>query len=447
MTLDRAYLNEMLNAADQTTRLANLRELYEDNYGGVRDVELTEEVNNHVHTIYSFSPYSPTYAAFMARMAGLAAVGSVDHDSIAGASEMIDAGKVLDLGTTVGCELRVNFNGTAVEGRRLNNPDSVNIAYMVLHGVPSPKIKETAYFLVPIHEARNRRNRAQVERINEIVKPLSIPSLDFEEDVVSASQAHEGGSITERHILYALARKIMEMEQPGPALVKFVRENLEVEIPAKVADYLSDPENPHYVYDLLGVMKSSFLPRFFIQPNEEECISVFEVVDFANSIGALPSYAYLGDITESPTGDKKAAKFEDGLLDELMPELKRIGYRSVTYMPPRNTVDQLRRVQMLCTEHGLMEISGVDINSSRQSFRCPEVMQPEFRHLFESTWALIAHEKLASCNENYGLFAGDNPYGALPLPQRIKAYSAIGQQIDRTRPEKACELVDSGHAL
>jgi hypothetical protein len=194
-------------------------------------------------------------------------------------------------------------------------------------------------------------------------------------------------------------------------------------------------------------MKSSFLPRFFIQPNEEECISVFEVVDFANSIGALPSYAYLGDITESPTGDKKAAKFEDDFLDELMPELKRIGYKSVTYMPPRNTVDQLRRVQELCAEHDLMEISGVDINSSRQSFRCPEVMQPEFRHLFESTWALSAHEKLASCNESYGLFAGDNPYGALPLAERIKAYSTLGQQIDRTRPEEACELVDSGHAL
>lgn len=445
--MDLSYLDEMLNADDETTRLANLRQLFDENYEGARDVAFTEEVNNHVHTIYSFSPYSPTYAAFMARLSGLAAVGSVDHDSIAGAEEMMSAGKVLDLGTTVGCELRVNFNGTSVEGRKLNNPDSVNIAYMVLHGVPSPKIGEAAYFLVPIHEARNRRNRTQVERLNEILDSISLPRLDFESDVAAISMARAGGSITERHILYALSRMIMGQVEPGPSLVRFVREKLNVVVPAAVASFLEDPSNPHYVYDLLGVLKSSFLPEFFIQPNDEECISVYTVVEFANSIGALPSYAYLGDVTESPTGDKKAEKFEDDYLDELMPELKRIGYRSVTYMPPRNSVEQLRRVQRLCAEQGLMEISGVDINSSRQSFRCPEVREPEFRHLFESTWALIAHEKLSSCDPRYGLFSHDNPFGALPLAERIKEYSRIGQMIDRSRPEEACELVDTGRTI
>jgi hypothetical protein len=378
----------------------------------------------------------------MARVSGLRAVGSVDHDSIAAAHEMLEAGKIVEMGTTVGCELRVNFSDTSVEGRKFNSPDAPNIAYLVIHGVPEPRVSQVMRFLEPVHQARNRRNIAQVERLNGLLAEVSLPGIDFETDVRGISMAAEGGSITERHILYALARRIMAEVEPGPELVGFLRKRLRIAISDRLESLLADSENPHYVYDLLGVLKSSFLPRFFLQPGEEECISVYTVVDFANSISALPSYAYLGDITESATGDKKPEKFEDEYLDDLVPELARIGFRSVTYMPPRNTVEQLRRVQRLCADHGLVEISGVDINSSRQSFRCPEVRQPDFRHLFQSTWALIAHEKLASCDEKYGLFAEDNPFGALPLAERMAKYAEIGQRIDPSRPEEACKLVD-----
>ena len=47
------------------------------------------EINNHIHTIYSFSPYSPSMAALLARDAGLGAAGSVDHDSIAAADDWL----------------------------------------------------------------------------------------------------------------------------------------------------------------------------------------------------------------------------------------------------------------------------------------------------------------------------------------------------------------------
>ena len=70
-----------------------------------------------------------------------------------------------------------------------------------------------------------------------------------------------------------------------------------------------------------------------------------------------------------------------------MPELKRIGFKAITYMPPRNNIEQLRRVKKLCKENNFMEISGVDINSARQSFNCPEIKNPEFSNLIDSTWA------------------------------------------------------------
>ena len=47
------------------------------------------DVNNHIHTTYSFSPYSPTAAVWFARAAGLCTCGLMDHDSIAGAEEFL----------------------------------------------------------------------------------------------------------------------------------------------------------------------------------------------------------------------------------------------------------------------------------------------------------------------------------------------------------------------
>jgi len=399
-----------------------------------------EEVNNHVHTIYSFSPYTPAGAAFAAWKAGLGAVGIMDHDSISGAEEILESCKILGIGSTAGFEVRVNMNGTSMEGKKLNNPDSVNIAYMAVHGVPYNKFKEVESFLAPLCIERNKRNREEVNKLNEIISSFPIEQIDFDKDVYRQSNASVKGSITERHILYALALKITDKFGKGSETVNFLENRMELELSAKIRSILNDGNNPHYLYDLLGVLKSNFLPKFFIQPDISECISVQTVVDFANSIGAIPAYAYLGDITDSATGDKKPEKFEDDILESLFDELKRIGYKAITYMPPRNTKEQLKKVQKLCSRLGFMEISGVDINSSRQIFNCPEVLDPDFSHLIDSTWALIAHEKLTAIDNKYSLFSSSNELYDLPLEKRIFLYSKAGRMLNPQEPELTGEI-------
>ena len=431
-------LPKELTSHDRQRRIAALASHAEQNTHGIHDVPFSDEVNNHVHTIYSFSPYSPAAAAWMARAAGLRAVGSVDHDSIAAADETRQACALLGIGATSGCEVRVNFSGTPVEGRRINNPDSANLAYIVFHGVPARSVAEVDSFLAPIRGVRNRRNRSQTERMNVLLEDAGAPSVSYD-DVVAASMAAEGGGITERHILYVASQALMAWMQPGAPLCSFVENRLTGPLGSAVRERLGDPQNPHYVYDLLGALKSSFLPEFFEQPTEEECIPVNEAVSFANSVDAIPAYAYLGDVGDSPTGDKKAARFEDSYLDELFPLLRDIGFRAVTYMPPRNTKEQLLRVQALCAQNGLMEISGVDINSSRQVFTCPEILDPDFRHLIASTWALIVHEKLADHSPRLSLFSDENPLGD-SLASRLEAYARIGQTMHHSDPDSAITI-------
>lgn len=392
---------------------------------------LTTEINNHIHTIYSFSPYTPAMAALKARQAGLQTAGSVDHDSLSAAAEMQKACSLTGLGCVTGFEVRVSFKHTAFANYKINNPDSVGIAYMTIQGVPEQYRNTVKLFLQPIQEARQRRSRAMVEKLNNLLleKGLQSAGLAYDTDIVPLSKIGEGGGLTERHLLYALSLSCIRTFGKGQKLVDLLTKKLSLDLPQKLQDVLLDKENPHYAYDVLGVLKSSFLPLFFIQPDETEAIAVKTVTAFAQAIGAIPAYAYLGDIEESSTGDKKAEKFEDSFLNELFPLLKDLGYQAITYMPSRNTHKQLERVQSLCKKYNFMEISGVDINSSRQSFNCPELAQNEFAHLADTTWALVAHEKLASIDTRLGLFSPLNPLANASLNKRIESYAQLGRNL------------------
>jgi len=401
------------------------------------------EINNHIHTIYSFSPYSPAMAALLARDAGLGAAGSVDHDSIAAAEEMLAACAVLGIGGCVGFEVRVSFK-TGANGkigpfaaRKINNPDSAGYVYMTVQGIPRQSIRKAADFLVPIRAERLKRTRAMTASANALLREAGLAEIDFERDVMAGSKYNEGGEITERHLLAAVAEKLILKYGKGPEIVGGLKAKIGVTVSPKPGALLSDPDNPHYLYDLLGILKTEFLPGIYIQPDEIECIPAERVTAFARSIDAIPAYAYLGDVGESPTGDKKAEKFEDDFIEDLFAERSRLGYLAVTYMPPRNTMEQLRKLRQLSADWGFMEISGVDINSSRQSFNCPEVLRNEFRHLLDTTWALIAHERLASVDVRYGIFSEHNPLASMDLAARLAVYAGVGKKLDLYHPDES----------
>ena len=352
--MDIAIL-ERLNAGSMEDRL---RALDQEKEVAQFPVINPRYINNHIHTWYSFSPYSPTAAVYAARNEGLCTAGIIDHDSIAGAREFIEAGKILDLPVTIGIETRVSMAGTPFENRRTNNPDQAGVSYMVLHAVPHHQIDRVQAYFEPLRAHRNDRNRRMVEAINQ----LTGAGLDFERDVVPLSRAGEGGSITERHLMQALSRKL----KPGLPMLE--------------------------EYDHIGQLKKDFVPKIFIDATDE-CPDIREYIDFCRDVNGILAYPYLGDVTVSVTGDKKAQKFEDDYLDELMQVLYDLGIRAITYMPTRNTDQQLTRLRALCDKYGMMQISGEDINSPRQSFVIEKMKEDRFSNLIDSTWELIKHER------------------------------------------------------
>ena len=379
--IDLAVLNR-LNAPTKAERLRNLAAILPET---VFPPAVPQYINNHIHTTYSFSPYSPTAAVYAARMEGLCTAGIIDHDSISGAEEFLEAARILELPVTIGMECRVSMDGTRLEGRRTNNPDQVGVSYMTIQSVPHDRIDRLTEFFRPYRQARHARNRRMVERINSLLPEMS---LDYDRDVLPLSQAQEEGGVTERHLMYALALKLTKQVGKGPAMAEKLR-SLGLTLSQKQEAQLLDKAYPFY--DLLGILKSAFVPRIYIDATDE-CPGLRDMVRLCREVDAYLCYAYLGDVGDSVTGDKKTQKFEDDYLDELFECLKEEGVGAVTYMPTRNTPAQLERLRGLCDAYGMFQISGEDINSPRQSFVIRAMENPMFQNLIDATWTLIAHE-------------------------------------------------------
>lgn len=411
---------ENLNACSKAERLSALQSLI--NKETEKPVFRDNDANNHIHTIYSFSPYSPTKAAYMAYSAGLTSAGIMDHDSLSGAEEFKAAAKILGLGYTCGVEVRAKFKKGF---GKINHPDQPDCVYMSAHGVPAQSIKPLNDYLAFYRKKRYERDAKMCDLITEKYGKFGI-TLDFKKDVYPLSCAAEGGSITERHLLYALSVKLADRFGRTDELLNFLTDDLKLSVSDKIKGYLTDDANPHFLYDLLGVLKAD--TKFFYINADEEMPDCAEFVKIAKSYGAIPAYAYLGDVGDSVTGDKKAQKFEDDFLPELMEELKKTGFLAVAYMPTRNTKAQLDRIIGFCKEYEFFQISGEDVNSPRQKFACAALANPEYSHLITSTWALIGHEAISSEKGlDYGMFSEKSVKETPDLYERIKKFAEIGR--------------------
>ena len=414
-----------LNAPSVEERLAALEALFNCVQEGKLPVpKKGKDVNNHIHTTYSFSPYSPSKAVWMAYNAGLSTAGIIDHDSVSGTREFIRAGEMIGLPVTIGAELRISLAGTALANYHTNCPDQSGIAYITFHGIPHTEIDAVTRFLAPVYEARGCRNRKMVIRLNEILSPLDI-YVDYNKDILPLAQT--GGSVTERHLLYAVSLKLLDKYRNPENLLSILSDSFHIMIPDKIKKFLLDEQNPFRDYDLLGLLKSDLLGKVYI-PATDECLSINQVSAFTKKHGIILAYPYLGDITTSVTGDKKAQTFEDSYLPELFDTIQETSFDAVTYMPSRNTREQLIRLRELCDSYGFFQISGEDINQPRQAFVCEAMRDPFFANLYDAAWALIGHERIASKNLEDGMFSEKTIAQMPSLEERINYFQKAARE-------------------
>ena len=63
-----------------------------------------------------------------------------------------------------------------------------------------------------------------VDNINKLMSEYGI-SIDFDKDVLPISLVDDGGTITERHILFALSKKIIEKVEKESQSLSFLKKS------------------------------------------------------------------------------------------------------------------------------------------------------------------------------------------------------------------------------
>jgi hypothetical protein len=326
--------------------------------------------------------------------------GIMDHDSIAGGTEFLEAAHH-GASVTCGVECRVSFAGTPFADALINNPDQRGVAYMALHGVPAGQRHGVQEAFGPLRAARDRRNRAMTERIRRLGSTFGL-DLAYDRDVVPLSWAAEGGCVTERHILFGHGPEPHFLRGRGAPLSIFWSGASSCPSRGKSRSYLLDAAHPGYAYDVL-MPQGPFSYRVFYIPATDECLPVREMLALSERAGAISAYV-IGRVANLPSATRPP-RSSRRFLDELVRLLGDMGFRDVTYMPTRNTDAQLARVRELRRRMGFLEICGEDINQPRQSFVTAKLSDPGFSHLVDSAWALIAHERLADADPDDGFFS------------------------------------------
>lgn len=425
MILDN-YFQE-LNSNSKEKRLNALREIKKlIDSGKIKRNPCHGSANNHIHTTYSFSPYSPTCAVFEAWRAGLDTCGIIDHDGIGGCREFYEAGKIINMPVTCGLECRVKTDNTRLFGRMINNTDQKSIAYVVMHAIPLNALDKVDEVFKPLREKRNERNVRMCEKFNEFLSQFDI-SISYQEDVLPLSNFDCGGVVTERHICLALVKKLISILKDSKEIISFLVDKLVIPV-TKVEERRILEENPNYYeYDILCVLKKNIVDRFYIDA-DEECIHIKDFVRLTKKIGCISAYAYLGDVIDTSDGDKKNQRFEDSYLGILMQELKSLEFDAITYMPSRNTRYQLEKVMGYCKKYSFFEINGEDINSPRQSFLNCLDNDSMFDHLKEQTYALIGHEIAVTNSLEMAIFSPTFKKKYPSITDRINYYKEIAKK-------------------
>ncbi|MDD5111931.1 MAG: hypothetical protein PHG85_05255 [Candidatus Altiarchaeota archaeon] len=435
-----------------------------------------QESNNHIHTWASFSPYSPAAAAWASYLNGLEVTGKIDHDTVAGNFEFLEAARICDTKATSGMELRTNASDdNFLKNLVWNYPGMPNVIYFLAHAIPGNRHREFQREIADgIMEAKDSRNRVMMEGgaffglyggrkqvirsdgVNGLLGEVCLQfrvdyekiKIGYDRDIVpltfrEGDNKRNTGNATDRHLMIALARKI-NASVPGERKADFVEALFGRALTEKEKTKLSNEEDfKDVLRDGLLKPKDKAPNSVLIKPDERECSSIREVSAKIKKLGGIPVYAYLGDKTCD----------EDNNLEEIVKYLAKNGVEGIAIMPHRNTPEQIRRVSELAEKYDLLIISGVDINRAEQPLIHHRATAAEYPGFRVAANAMIGHERLSLfgdcgfCSGAIGDFMPKKRERLAFLSEvgRLKGFTGGTLDILRgKKPEDVLKLVSEG---
>ncbi len=299
-------IRQALNSFDRDERRAAVEELSRARAAGKwKPKPPGDWMNLHGHTFHSYNSegWSPSRLVFEGVEAGLEIIGSVDFDVLDAMEEVLDAGDLLGIKTTVGLETRVFI--PEYSHWELNSPGEPGVAYFMATGcyrMPEEGSKGHG-ILANLKDLAQKRNREMVRRINDHLDKVS---LDFESDVLPMTPSENP---TERHLVEAYNKKGNEVFDGDPAgLLNFWADRFAI-APDELEPIL------HKTNPFQELLRSKLMKKGgagYAEPDPSSFPTLLEMVDLARDMGALPTYAFLDGTTPGESNMLELLEFFQG---------------------------------------------------------------------------------------------------------------------------------------
>lgn len=322
-----AELEGQLNDFDPAVRAAALAKLIALADQGLVPLEpMSEVVNMHCHTFFSFNAYgySPTALAWLAKRRGFKVMGTVEFDVLDSVDEFLDACQAVGVRGSTGMETRVFLPQFLT--REINSPGEPGIYYHMGIGFTASEAPEPATsILADMRERARQRNLDVAARVNAYLAPVTI---DYERDVLPLTPS---GNATERHMVVAYLRAA-ERTVPDPAAFWAAKLGLERTQVAMLMD-----DSPQFQ----EVVRRKLMKRGgvgYVQPGPESFPTVDEFHRMVEACDALICATWLDGLSEG-----------EQAMEELLELLIGKGAVALNIVPDRNwnvADPELKRVKL-----------------------------------------------------------------------------------------------------
>ena len=398
--LTNSLIDALQRRRSPRARLAALKKLKKILPDGERK---SDAVNIQTHTVYSFSPYTPSMAAFMAYKFDLRVAGILDNYTVAGAREFIAACRILNLTYSVGVEMRADFK----EGET----PYYNVALL---GVARRYFRKLNKDLAPYRSSRRENVSSTIAAVNKKLSSYGI-KIDYKKDV--APLVHE--VILSKYVYYALAQKLVDKFGEGEKICDFIAEALKAELTDTERGLLCDKTNPYYVYDLANIISDNYtvFHSFKKYPSPEE------IVELAHSVGAVCSFEYVVKRGKGKKTDAELTEYNENLVRRL----KKLRFDAISFDPSKFSADVLEHFKKLLKENNLLPLNLTRVEFPRRRFDCSCADKALRRDMTEAVYAIVGSEICENNRASQG-FVTDSDLVGFDFEERVKLFSRIGRK-------------------
>lgn len=390
---------DKLKSKSRAVRLGALKKLKAD--FGASEKGKKESVNLQIHTSYSFSPYTPSLAAFMAYKFSLTVAGILDDYTLEGAREFIQACKILGVTYSAGMQLRCDFGN-----KRAN---------VALLGVAERYFDKTEK-LVEKYRANQKDNLlSTISAINARIEKHGI-SVSYEKDVVPLMRESGAKVYMSKYAYYATALKIVELLGKGERVAEYVLSD-GLELTQNEVGLLRDVTNPYYEYDLAKI----FLENDGLLKTKKSYASPEDIVAIGKSVGAVVCYEYATPRRAAPVTDEEKIKGDKALIARL----KEYGFNAVSFDPTKFSKDTLAAFVKELEKAELLAINLTKVEFPRRRFDCNRASGTLEKKMVENAFAIVGSE--ISRNSANGM-CFSSPEIKTDFKERVKLFARIGRK-------------------